>query len=502
MRWYRVPAALALAGVLFALVSPASSAVLITVDKAAQRMTVVVDGELRWIWPVSTGLIKYDTPNGRYGTFRMARKHYSREWDDAPMPHSIFFTQNGHAIHGSYATRRLGNAASHGCVRLAPKNAAQLFGLVQKHGLGNTLVVVQGALPGSVPTPIIAVPLPRERNAALRVVAALEAPTAVQDDASTAAENKPSTAAAMASGPDKPAEEHMASARIAAQVRERRAALPAAVELDTPAHIQRDASTPAQSKPDAAAIAALRPHKPDEELRASAHVGPQPDERRAVSPAVPEADASVVTQRDRPIILESKPDTAVTALTPERPVEGQIAAARIVAQPSEPSTELRAVVEPVMPVALNGTPAVADADPGETAVAAASPEAPVVEQREATRTTDVPPRGQAMRALPRPRALPEPPRPRLTKREPPQRAERRLPPRYAERSYDDPRVYRRSWSTDRPRAYYRGRPRFAPRVYYDPPEEIIEEFYVNGQWVRRRYYRQAQPWDFYGYRHR
>jgi hypothetical protein len=27
--------------------------------------------------------------------------HYSEEWDDAPMPYSIFFTQIGHAIHGT-----------------------------------------------------------------------------------------------------------------------------------------------------------------------------------------------------------------------------------------------------------------------------------------------------------------------------------------------------------------------------------------------------------------
>jgi hypothetical protein len=145
------------------------------------------------------------------------------------------------------------------------------------------------------------------------MVAALEAPTAVQDDAATAAENKPSTAAAMASG-DKPAEEHMASARIAPQARERRAALPAAMEVDAPAALQRDTSTPAESNLDAAAIAAVRPDKPGEELRASAHMGPQPDERRAVSPAVTQADASVVIPRDRPIILESKPDIAVTAL--------------------------------------------------------------------------------------------------------------------------------------------------------------------------------------------
>jgi lipoprotein-anchoring transpeptidase ErfK/SrfK len=53
--------------------------------------------------------------------------HFSKEWDDAPMPHSIFFTQRGHAIHGSYETPHLGTAASHGCVRLNPGNAAKLF---------------------------------------------------------------------------------------------------------------------------------------------------------------------------------------------------------------------------------------------------------------------------------------------------------------------------------------------------------------------------------------
>ena len=39
----------------------------------------------------------------------MARKHFSREWDDAPMPHSIFFTRIGHAIHGTTYTGKLVN---------------------------------------------------------------------------------------------------------------------------------------------------------------------------------------------------------------------------------------------------------------------------------------------------------------------------------------------------------------------------------------------------------
>jgi hypothetical protein len=60
------------------------------------------------------------------------------------MPHSIFFTPEGHAIHGSYYTKRLGTAVSHGCVRLAPANAATLYALVQKTGMKNTRVVIKG----------------------------------------------------------------------------------------------------------------------------------------------------------------------------------------------------------------------------------------------------------------------------------------------------------------------------------------------------------------------
>jgi hypothetical protein len=147
MRGHRVIAALAVLAALVGLAPKAAAAVLITVDKAAQRMTVAVDGELRWTWPVSTGIASYDTPNGRYTTFRMEEDHYSKEWDDAPMPHSIFFSRIGHAIHGTNQTKKLGRPASHGCVRLAPENAAMLFALVQEQGLPNTRVVIDGDLP-------------------------------------------------------------------------------------------------------------------------------------------------------------------------------------------------------------------------------------------------------------------------------------------------------------------------------------------------------------------
>jgi len=131
-----------------AAMSPAEAAeVTILVNKTTQRMTVSVDGTERYSWPVSTGLGDYSTPTGAFTPSRLAKMHYSREWDDAPMPHSIFFTDAGHAIHGSNATRRLGTPASHGCVRLAPSNASTLFNLVTAEGLGNTRIEITGVEP-------------------------------------------------------------------------------------------------------------------------------------------------------------------------------------------------------------------------------------------------------------------------------------------------------------------------------------------------------------------
>jgi L,D-transpeptidase catalytic domain len=138
---------IALAGfaALFLMVAEAGATkVLIVVSKPGQKMTVSVDGQTEYVWPVSTGAGQYETPSGTWHPFRMEAEHFSKEWDDAPMPHSIFFTGEGHAIHGSFHVKSLGRKASHGCVRLAPENAAILFGLVQDAGYRNTTVTIKG----------------------------------------------------------------------------------------------------------------------------------------------------------------------------------------------------------------------------------------------------------------------------------------------------------------------------------------------------------------------
>jgi lipoprotein-anchoring transpeptidase ErfK/SrfK len=124
----------------------AAPVLLIVVNKPTQIMTVTVDGHVRYQWRVSTGATNYSTPAGSYTPFRMERMHYSREWDNAGMPHAIFFTKRGHSIHGSDHPG-LGTAVSHGCVRLTLSHAATLYQLVNSAGMARTKVVISGRDP-------------------------------------------------------------------------------------------------------------------------------------------------------------------------------------------------------------------------------------------------------------------------------------------------------------------------------------------------------------------
>jgi hypothetical protein len=119
--------------------------ILITVDKSAQRLTVSEDGQTLYNWPVSTGMTGRATPSGSFRAFRMEADHFSKEWDDAPMPYSIFFTKVGHAIHGTNSTSKLGLPVSHGCVRLSVAHAQKLFALVKQEGVLKTKVVLTGS---------------------------------------------------------------------------------------------------------------------------------------------------------------------------------------------------------------------------------------------------------------------------------------------------------------------------------------------------------------------
>jgi hypothetical protein len=142
------------------LATAAQANIAIAIDKNTQQMSVAVDGEPRYTWPVSTGRRGYDTPSGTFKINRMDADHFSQEWDNAPMPHSMFFDLHGHAIHGFFDVKHLGLAVSHGCVRLSPAHAATLFDLVKAEGMANTSVVVTGRTPGGNNVPVARSRLP------------------------------------------------------------------------------------------------------------------------------------------------------------------------------------------------------------------------------------------------------------------------------------------------------------------------------------------------------
>jgi hypothetical protein len=116
----------------------ASAAVGIQIDLSTQRMQVVNEKGERFDWAISSGRSGFNTPRGAFKPYSLRRMHYSRKYQMAPMPHSIFFL-GGYAIHGTSAVRQLGRPASHGCIRLAPGHAAKLFAMVQKEGASITI---------------------------------------------------------------------------------------------------------------------------------------------------------------------------------------------------------------------------------------------------------------------------------------------------------------------------------------------------------------------------
>lgn len=112
----------------------------ITISKSKQRM-IVHSSEGSYSWPVSTARRGYYTPTGSFRPYSLQPMHYSRKYDNAPMPHSIFFS-GGYAIHATPHTGNLGRPASHGCVRLSPGNAATLYGIVKNDMEETTIRIV------------------------------------------------------------------------------------------------------------------------------------------------------------------------------------------------------------------------------------------------------------------------------------------------------------------------------------------------------------------------
>jgi len=120
----------------------------ISIDLSAQQLTAI-RGDESVVWKISSGRRGYETPTGHYKVYRMEPDHHSDEYDQAPMPYSMFFSPRGLAIHGTYE-RGLGRPASHGCVRLSVANARRLYDWISADGGegGGAEVEIYGQTPG------------------------------------------------------------------------------------------------------------------------------------------------------------------------------------------------------------------------------------------------------------------------------------------------------------------------------------------------------------------
>jgi hypothetical protein len=128
----------------------ASCAVYARVSKAEQRMYLSLNGRVIGVYPTSTGMPGYSTPDfdtrpdGRIYNFYSSKKWPGGDYNGlGNMPYAVFI-RGGFAIHGTPKGNwpKLGQRASHGCIRVHP-DAGRLFNrLVREYGIRQTWITV------------------------------------------------------------------------------------------------------------------------------------------------------------------------------------------------------------------------------------------------------------------------------------------------------------------------------------------------------------------------
>lgn len=118
----------------------------IVVNRAQRKLYFYREGELVKIFPVAVGTPGYPTPKGRW---KVINKRRNPSWsnpgsgwakDMPPVippgprnplgPRAIDLSASGIRIHGTPNIRSIGTAASHGCIRMYPRDVIELFELV------------------------------------------------------------------------------------------------------------------------------------------------------------------------------------------------------------------------------------------------------------------------------------------------------------------------------------------------------------------------------------
>src|SRR6186713_893881 len=120
--------------------SPAGP-LMVLVSVPEQTMHVYRNGILIGRSTVSTGSTGHATPGGVFSILEKNKEHYSKKYDNAPMPNMQRLTWTGIAMHSGNLP---GYPASHGCIRM-PFDFSQL--LFSATAAGGTVVVGDGKVP-------------------------------------------------------------------------------------------------------------------------------------------------------------------------------------------------------------------------------------------------------------------------------------------------------------------------------------------------------------------
>ena len=149
-----------------------------------QKISVYKGTQLVTTSRVSSGKAGYRTPSGVFSILEKRRRHYSNLYGGAPMPHMQRLTWSGVALHASGSVP--GYPASHGCVRLRPSFARQLFGFTESGA--HVIIANESVAPVAIDHDKLFQPMPLTPKVARAPIT----PQTAEDDAATATRAKSS----------------------------------------------------------------------------------------------------------------------------------------------------------------------------------------------------------------------------------------------------------------------------------------------------------------------
>jgi lipoprotein-anchoring transpeptidase ErfK/SrfK len=128
---------------------PSSETLRLEVDLSERTLSVVENGEVTQTHPVTVGSSEHPTPRGSYridwlvwnpswnppaSDWARGKKPVGPGWNNPMGRVKMFFKAPTFYIHGTRAISELGEAASHGCVRMSNADVLRVARIVMEHG--------------------------------------------------------------------------------------------------------------------------------------------------------------------------------------------------------------------------------------------------------------------------------------------------------------------------------------------------------------------------------